>query len=160
MANKTLILVRHAHRDTSLRSLDNGLSEKGHAQARELSDYLQKQCETGEKPLLLSSAKIRCIETLEPLAQALNIELRTDDLLMEQLPHESEQDMGMRIDQFISKWETEMPKLVIACSHGDWLPVAIDQMTGQFVDLPKGSCIEISYDGQKSKLSKPLWRAT
>ncbi|MCM0606048.1 MAG: histidine phosphatase family protein [Xanthomonadaceae bacterium] len=158
MSIKTLILVRHAHRDTTLRALDNGLSEKGHLQAKELAEHLMKECE-GKKPLLLTSAKTRCLETLKPLALAMGIEVKTDELLMEQLPHESEQDMSVRIDQFITSWETEMPELVIVCSHGDWLPVAIDRMTGQFVDMGKGSCIVITHDGQNAKLSKPFWRA-
>lgn len=147
-AEKTLILIRHAHRDTSDRDQDNGLSEKGHEQAKEIGKHyvqfwVEKKRLDAEMPLILSSAKTRCVQTLEPLAEKLGVKIIIHDGLMEQTLKETEAQFLKRIAHFIEEWKTQLPPLTIICSHGDWLPTAIDLMTGQFVDTKKGSWTQI-----------------
>jgi broad specificity phosphatase PhoE len=84
MKDRKLIIVRHAHRDTSSgRERDNGLSERGREQAKAVSRYFRERF-AKETALLLSSPKVRCIETLLPLSDRLDVEVQILDLLDEQ----------------------------------------------------------------------------
>lgn len=155
MENKTLVLVRHAHRDTTFRAEDNGLSERGKSQALRIAERWIAEHGEDSAPLLLSSAKTRCIETLGPLSFKLGIAIEKEDLLMEQLPHESEHDLHQRVKRFIEIWKTTLPPLVVACTHGDWLPIAIDQLAGRFVDMAKGATTEVLLREGQVTLSQP-----
>jgi len=135
---KILVLVRHAHRDTTSRKADNGLSNKGQKQALEIKKELASKF-MNEAPLLVSSPKLRCIETLEPLAEALGKKVKSNDLLDEAAPDESTSELIGRIQEFLDWWKTKAPKVTVACSHGDWLPEAYGLLTGKQMDLTKGS---------------------
>jgi len=154
METKTLVLIRHAHRDVTDRDNDNGLSEKGLKQAQEIADHFQKKWSKKDRPLLLSSAKLRCIETLIPLAKNLKTEIEISDDLMEQLRSEDETDFLRRIKKFLNKWKTELPSLTVICSHGDWLPLALEQLTGDFIDFKKGAWIQVQLKEGKVKIMK------
>lgn len=144
---RTLVIVRHAHRDTSEgRDRDNGLSEKGKSQAKELGKALSKRL-AGSRPVVLSSPKRRCVETVEPLAEALGCEVRVDDRLDEQ--HESEGAFRKRIDTFVSQALAEGPPAMVACSHGDWIPPCLARLVGEELDLAKGAWVVIEIrDGE------------
>src|SRR5262245_33981006 len=69
---KTLILIRHGHRDNSRRELDNGLTEKGQSQAKNIRRFFAERFsgdEIGKGLWLVSSPKVRCMETLQPTAK-------------------------------------------------------------------------------------------
>lgn len=141
MKDRTLILVRHAHRDTSEgRERDNSLSSKGKEQARAIADYFFERYPKAE-PLLLSSPKVRCIETLLPLADRLECAAKVLDLLDEQ--HESEAVFRKRIEKFFRWWKQRAPELVVACSHGDWIPAFALATLGSSVELKKGGWLEV-----------------
>jgi broad specificity phosphatase PhoE len=135
---KTLILIRHAHRDVSDRDADNGLSEKGREQAQAIAEHFSSELGKAATPLMLSSAKRRCQETLAPLADALGVEVKVHADLMEQKHFETEAHFTKRIDAFLEEWRTKLPETTIVCSHGDWLPIAAEKLTGKPVDFKKG----------------------
>lgn len=118
---KRLILVRHAHRDKPFGQVfDNGLSPFGDKQAVELVDKLKVEAAPFQKHLehipLFSSPKKRCIETLRPLAENLKTTLSVRDELDEG------DHIRKRAKQFLSLIDALKAPVVIACSHGDWIP--------------------------------------
>ncbi len=134
--DKILVLVRHAHRDTSHKEADNGLSASGHKQAIRLKKELAPKFQ-GEKPVFLSSPKLRCIETLEPLAEEFDKKVNIDPLLNEEGSTESTYEFVDRIKNFIDWWKDKAPQVTIACSHGDWLPEAVRLLTGKETEFAK-----------------------
>jgi 8-oxo-dGTP diphosphatase len=139
----TLIIIRHAHRDTAVRALDNGLSKKGKSQARRLLKYFRKRFGTDTKNItLMSSPKKRCMETLEPIAQFLGTEVSAAPLLLEQEKLESASSLERRVQKFLKQSSTMRGTLVI-CSHGDWIPLALKAACGATAAPGKGSWIEI-----------------
>ena len=125
--------------------MDNGLSERGKAQSLEIAETLFAKLSAGKKPLILSSSKNRCVETVAPLAGLIGVDVEISPLLMEQVYGESEQSFLGRIDSFISEWKSSMPDVVIACSHGDVLPLMIEKISGTQRDLFKGEWVELKF---------------
>lgn len=134
-----IVFVRHAHRDTSERSSDNGLSEKGHKQVTELV----KTYENGDLPegaTFWTSPKLRCKETLGPIAKAAGQQTRIEAMLDEQHGDETHEKFRKRIRDLIAKAE-KAPSPVYLCSHGDFIPEAISVMAGVHKDLSKGEAV-------------------
>jgi broad specificity phosphatase PhoE len=153
---KQLILVRHAHRDTSDRSLDNGLSEKGQKQAKWLAHFADQRWSAAEfkelKAVILSSPKRRCLETAEPMAELLRCGIDIYSDLNEQLGTETLNQFKKRVEKFMKWWVQEAPPLVIAISHGDWIPMAMFQATGHVMSVKKGSWLELEWQGSQAEL--------
>ncbi|NDG83749.1 MAG: histidine phosphatase family protein [Proteobacteria bacterium] len=142
--SKTLILIRHAHRDTEDPARDNGLSDKGREQVKRLVEYVHRYLEkehAGEKAHFLSSPKKRCRETLEPIAAAEKREIKVDPRLSEYSPIESHRDFEERMESFIDDWKYEGHTLTVACSHGDWIPVCIQKLSGARIGLKKAGIV-------------------
>ncbi len=139
MGQKTLILIRHAHRDTeSGRGQDNGLSEKGHRQAsRVVKFYLDR--ELSDHPVLITSPKKRCIETLAPLAKELGIDAKIESRVGEG------ENLEGRVKAWLEQWKQGSDPLTVVCSHGDWIPVCVYQLTGAWIDISKGGWVEMEY---------------
>lgn len=145
--SSTLILIRHAHRDKSQgREIDNGISKKGEKQAMAVRDYFLSRY-PDKKPRIFSSPKKRCIETVEPLAKALKLEVELSDLLLEQQETpkaETSRQFRERVCDAIELWQKEKSELVIFCSHGDWIPAVMRELFSIDVELKKGGWIEIA----------------
>lgn len=151
---KTLILVRHAHRETGLgRERDNGLSEKGREQAELLQD-LFKKAHPGQTARLVSSPKKRCLETLAPLARMLRVEVEEDPTLLES--GETPGSLESRADRFFADWVGRTEPITIACSHGDWIPEFLERYATVQTDVKKGSWAELEYDASKSEMRLTL----
>ncbi len=87
---KKIILIRHAHRETGAdRDRDNGLSEKGQKQAKNVAKFFKEySSKTDTNPnTLYSSPKLRCQETLAPLSKLLNLPIAVEPLLDEPSSH-------------------------------------------------------------------------
>jgi 8-oxo-dGTP diphosphatase len=142
---KTLVLVRHAHRDTSDREKDNGLTEKGRRQAKAVRRFFKERFGK-ETPLLVSSPKKRCLETLEPLAERRGLRIRVDEHLLE----------GSRLSErtaaFAAWWRERAPALVVACSHGDWIPAFLARALGAEIELKKGGWAELTWEEGRVRL--------
>ena len=154
--SKTLILIRHAHRDTEDPSLDNGLSPKGREQSQRLADFIQHYLEKehkGEKPHFWSSPKKRCRETLEAVASRVGREIKVDPKLAEFSPIESRQDFESRMESFIDEWKYEGQPLMVVCSHGDWIPDCILKLTGARIGIKKAGIVMVQWVGGEAFLT-------
>ena len=148
LMKKKLILIRHAHRDISDRGADNGLSEKGRAQARALAEHFLAQYD-GKKAgsfRMLSSPRRRCVETIQDIADEAHVKIELSRLLVEQEDGESARDLETRVKEFLAWWRNEAPKFTLICSHGDWLPLALSFLIGGAVDFKKGAWAEVTLD--------------
>jgi broad specificity phosphatase PhoE len=142
-----LVFIRHAHRDTSKRAEDNGLSSKGKEQAKLLARFSKKRLDALDskdlkKVFIYSSPKKRCIETVEGIAKELSVKIIIDPDLDEQSADEGSGDLKRRCKAFlarIKKMHSQSNEWVLCSSHGDWLPVALLEYTGCSVDLKKSA---------------------
>lgn len=155
---KKLLLIRHAHRDNADPMEDNGLSDKGRKQADRLKEHLKDFHKAFPITRMLSSSKKRCLETLEPISKQLGISVDQERDLYEREALESLKDFLHRIERFLDRWKLEGEGVWVACSHGDWLPIAIQHLTGARVETKKGSMAEISYDAGEIYLTSLIQR--
>jgi 8-oxo-dGTP diphosphatase len=113
----TLYLVRHAKagerrewtEDDELRPL----STAGHKQARLLAKRLSAEHPTR----LVSSPYVRCVQTLEPLAEHLSLEILSDRRLTE----------GADFTGSLELLDS-LPDGSVLCSHGDVIPAILDAL--------------------------------
>lgn len=145
--DKTLIIIRHGSRDNTKREIDNGLDDKGKDQAKRIkrfftSRFSQEDLKSGL--WLVSSPKIRCVETLQPIAKALDRPVDIHPGLDEQAPREASAAMEARIQGFLSEWKKSTAGITVLSSHGDWIPMAVSRLLGLSVDPKKGSWLEIA----------------
>ncbi|MCB0968935.1 MAG: histidine phosphatase family protein [Ilumatobacter sp.] len=112
-----LYLVRHAkageRRLWDADDIERPLSKKGWKQAELVGKRLAKL----EPEVLLSSAYVRCIQTLEPLGERIDVKVEVDERLTEYEPVEP-----------LLELIREAPKGTVMCSHGDLIPAAIDRL--------------------------------
>ena len=124
---KSLILIRHGHRDNSRRELDNGLDAKGKEQARAIKQFFLDRFEPNERQSglwIVSSPKLRCVETLSPLTKALDRQLDQHPDLDEQSSREGLAEVKIRVQGFLNEWLRSKSGITVVCSHGDWSSVA------------------------------------
>ena len=147
---RIVIFVRHAHRNTENRALDNGLSKKGEQQVQMLTEYFLRRFKKKHLKAahFVTSPKKRCIETLTPVVQALEVDLQVSALLGEE-DFQGEGLLKDRIQKFLEEVQASKDDWVI-CSHGDWIPEAIHHMWGMPVPLRKAGVVVF----QQSAVSK------
>jgi broad specificity phosphatase PhoE len=137
MIARTLLLVRHAHRDVTDRLLDNGLSARGREQAKALKTHFDSHYASQGGWRLFSSPRLRCRETVGVLGK---IEIVR---ALDEQGDESHADFVTRIDAFLSGIKDAR---TVACSHGDWIPIAVERLFQMKFDLRKGGIAEIVWD--------------
>lgn len=145
---RLLFIVRHAHRDTTDRLLDNGLSSKGQQQAQRVADYLAsllKSVDTLKSLKIESSPRLRCQETLAPLCKILNLQATINPLLDERSSSEGNYQLETRIKAFVESWKRDTTKTTVISSHGDWIPYAVPMLTAEALDLNKAGIAEIHW---------------
>jgi len=141
---RRLILIRHAHRDNSIREVDNGLSDTGKAQALAIAKRFTEPLSI-QSVILESSPKLRCQETIAPLANNLKTKVSINSLLDEQLPQETRSVFESRIHDYLEAWRKSGIKMSMACSHGDWIPAALKECTGLHMDLGKSGWVILTH---------------
>lgn len=135
--SQVVLIVRHAHRNKKDgRELDNGLSEKGFVQAKKIRKYIEKKF-SDRKPVIVSSPKRRCIETVEEIACRKSVEVKVSQLLDEG------GDIEKKVEQFVLQLKGCKGSPLIICSHGDIIPNLLERMTHTSVDLSKGGMARI-----------------
>lgn len=115
----TLLIVRHAHAgqrkvwegDDRLRPL----SERGEKQAKSLVDRLAPH----EPVRILTSPTVRCRQTVEPLGEAVGVEVVDDERLFEGVRR---QDVESLLDDAAGKTTT------VLSSHGDVIPALLHEL--------------------------------
>lgn len=104
-------VIRHAKAGSRERwdgdDIARPLTKNGRAQAEALARRLRKVA----TPTLISSPYARCIETLQPLAEALETKVSPDDRLTESAPFEPVIGLVLAV-----------PAGSVLCGHGDLIP--------------------------------------
>lgn len=135
--DQTLVILRHAHRDTSLGSaIDNGLSEKGIAQSKKIKKYFEQNFEDLQ-PWVLSSPKKRCQETVKKLAKAAGVEIQVSAALDEG------GDLEAKAARLVGEVTQSKQNMIVLCSHGDVIPVLTQHLIGAEILLEKGGWIQL-----------------
>lgn len=138
---KTLVLIRHAHRDTNAgRHLDNRLSAKGKKQANRVAPFFRERFGRKSKPVLISSPKLRCRQTIEGLAAKTGAKIESWDCVDES---ENAAELRQRVEEFRRRWKKIKAPITVVSSHGDWIPEFVKRTTGAVVDLEKGGWLEL-----------------
>lgn len=136
-----LYLVRHAHagsRGPGPHDKWRPLSEQGLQRAAELAGLLA-DVEVGA---ILSSPATRCVQTVDPLAERLGMEVVETDALWE----------GASIDEALELLDDHAATGAVISSHGDIIPHVIETLGRRGVPLTgrgceKGSVWVLSHDG-------------
>lgn len=141
---------------------DRPLDDRGSAQARALAEVLPS-ASSAPITALYSSPFTRCVETLEPLAEALGLEIRPSDALAEatRLPDLGDEGwtssawLGGRavglLDRLVAQHSEER---ILACSHGDVIPATVAVLAGRdgldvaSVRLKKGARFTLDFDAR------------
>ena len=125
----TIRLVRHAKAGSRHNFAgpddDRPLTKKGLVQAAGLGEVLAPKHPTR----LLSSPLLRCVETLQPLADAVGLAVEIDARLAEGSSYGAVLDL---IEQ--------LPEGSVLCSHGDVIPAVIDLLRDSGVPITGRGC--------------------
>ncbi len=118
---------------------DRPLDDRGSAQARALAQVLPS-ASSAPIAALYSSPFTRCVQTLEPLAEALGLEIRPADALAEAtlMPDLGDDGwtasawLGGRAAGLLDRLVAAFPKQrIVACTHGDVLPATVAVLAGR-----------------------------
>ena len=140
----TVFLVRHAkagNRAEWERPDDTRpLSKKGQRQAEKMADVLAAR----GIERIISSPSLRCVQSVQPLADRLRLEVETSDALAE----------GVDADDVIDLFRSLRSTTAALSTHGDVIPILLDALVEQDgLELPeaypcaKGSAWELEQDG-------------
>lgn len=126
-----MFLVRHGSAgvrdDHDPRDDRRGLDPTGHLQADKLADWLRLEPVTR----VLSSPYRRCVQTVEPLAKQLGLEVTVDDRLAEGTPIERSWELLREVAD----------DTVVLCSHGDVIPDVVRRSQLRGMQVPgKSGC--------------------
>ena len=157
--NWRLIFIRHAHRHITNRSLDNGLSDKGRKQVKGLKKYIHARCQRDKDfakngMLWLSSPKVRCVETLAPLAKHFKARVTTESRLDEMASGESEEGFRLRLYELLKDVGSSGSFWVFFSSHGDCLPLMTEIVGGTALTMKKAAWMEYKMSGLRGE---PFW---
>lgn len=141
-----VLIFRHAER-MHAHSDDPPLSPKGQKQAHGLPSLIEQfQFPTPSK--IICSPKVRAIQTMEPLAEKLNIPLQIQNDLNERQNSEHADVFSKRIKRFIDYIENQSG-IIFLVSHLDWIEEALIQIpsdtnlnTAKYQTWPPGQSIE------------------
>jgi 8-oxo-dGTP diphosphatase len=96
------------------------LSKQGFKQAEAIAERLAAKGATE----LYSSPFLRCVQTLEPLADRLGTKIHVDDRLAEDQPFEGALELL-----------GEVPDGAVLCSHGDVIPASVDALVRRGMEV-------------------------
>jgi 8-oxo-dGTP diphosphatase len=95
-------------------------SKPGRAQAMALADRLEHE----NVSMLISSPSLRCVQTLEPLAERLGLKVETDERLAE--------DSRLHV---VLDVVNDAPDRAVLCSHGDVIPELVEALARRGMDV-------------------------
>lgn len=122
----TIFLIRHASAGTRSPSdddLDRPLDQKGEAQTQAIVELLGQRGITD----IYSSRAVRCVTTVEPLAEHLGLEIMTHDSLVEG----QSATMAVHLLQTLARED----KTAALCSHGDIIPDSIQRLAREGMSI-------------------------
>jgi 8-oxo-dGTP diphosphatase len=145
-----VLLVRHALAGNSSEWVGDDrirpLDETGWAQAEELVRLLSRF----EVQSIISADFLRCTQTMEPLASAIGLAIKEDELFSELGYPTQEHETLNRIRDLGASLDT-----TVVCSQGDVIPDLLERLAMEdHVDLPegatkKGSVWALNFEGRK-----------
>ena len=148
-----IFLVRHAkagqRNDSVGDDMQRPLSKAGWIQAHAIVAPL---LEAGAARILLASPYVRCMQTLEPLAAALDLTVVADDRLAEA------QSLSAMLEMI-----ADQPDGAVLCSHGDMIPdtmAALQRRGCDFIGEPnwkKASVWVIERDARGNATTARCW---
>jgi 8-oxo-dGTP diphosphatase len=140
-----LYLVRHAHAGArghaSVPDDQRELDERGWRQAQGISDELASRTISR----LVSSPFRRCVQTLEPLAGKLGLDVEVDERLAERATASDALALAAEVRDTGA----------VFCSHGDVIPDLLEHLLAEGATLedelrwPKASTWVLSWDGDR-----------
>ena len=120
----TILLARHAHagRRSEWRDDDRlrPISERGQRQSIGIRDHLAEHA-IGR---IVSSPYLRCVQTVEPLAEMLGLEIEIRDELAEGSDLDATYELLRSLDAVDG----------LACSHGDMIPPLLERLVDDGMD--------------------------
>lgn len=128
-----IYFFRHAHKSLTFDS-NPGLSERGLRQAAQVLVALQENKIQAPHAILCSS-KIRTQQTMQKVADHLNLKIQVRPELVEQQASETRELMKNRIESLLEyAVKTFAPEAVVyVCTHYDWL----EELTGAITITPR-----------------------
>ena len=121
----TLLLLRHVHAgDRDGWTGDDRrrpISDRGHRQA----DALVATYDGQDVTRILTSPYVRCVQSVEPLADARGLDVEVEDALAEGTPLDAVRRLFARLDG----------GTVVLCSHGDVIASVVQDLLVRGVDL-------------------------
>ena len=147
-----LYLIRHAHAGDRLvghHDRYRHLSGRGHTRAKELANFLAD----AQISRIISSPATRCVQTVEPLAAALGLEVEENEGLWE----DSLRDDALEV---LVSAATEG---IAVCTHGNIIPEVVELLadTGTKIKgrgCEKGSIWVLTWDKKRFKKARYLSR--
>ena len=142
----TVYVVRHAVA-VSRKAWDNEdearpLTPKGQRQAAGFAQLVRSE------PVrrVLSSPAVRCVETVRPLADKLDLPVETSELLQEGASPDKAYDLLTKMAD--KKGDT------VLCAHGDLIPELVEAVARDGADIgrrmwAKGSTWKLEWDGRR-----------
>ena len=143
----TVFLVRHAsagaRNEASPTDVERSLDGAGRDQAARLVGLMAEH----DVRRILSSPALRCIQSVEPLAAQLGLDVEVHDDLFE----------GTAVGDAweLLEWAAHHDGDVVLCSHGDLIPELIRRAQLRGMEIPgksgcsKGSVWELRWDGNR-----------
>ena len=138
----TIHLLRHGAAGDRNKWLEEDSRRPLNKKGRKQADAIAERLATEGIERVVSSPYLRCVQTLEPLAQEIGAKVEISDALAE----------GSDIDAAYKLIDSLVGYNSVFCSHGDVIPAVINRMTwaGLSIDSPfqcsKGSIWEIEVD--------------
>lgn len=132
----TLFLARHAaagdRRSWEGDDRDRPLSAKGVAQAKGLADRLRHRAIEA----IVTSPYVRCVQTVQPLADELGLDLQVEEVL-------AEGEVGKKARELV---RSLVGSNAVVCSHGDVIPALLDWM------VRRGMTLKSTFDCKKGSV--------
>lgn len=123
-----LYLVRHAHAGSRKAwkgdDLNRPLDDRGRRQAKGLLTVMPDRV-----AMVLSSPAVRCVETVQGVADRAGVSVQLDDGLFEEAPAEP---IAKRLRHRLREHPGQP---VVACSHGDLIPDLLERWAAKGADL-------------------------
>lgn len=141
------MILRHAHRNKLPNAAaDNGLSQIGKKQALAIETHFRKIFPSSVRVLFASSPKLRCVETIQPLADGFPIEIWKD----------LDEGGGLlsKAKALFDSLKQVDAEVVVICSHGDVIPVVGEVICGIPLSLEKGGWARLDNTGKKWKVTE------
>jgi 8-oxo-dGTP diphosphatase len=121
----TIFLVRHAHAGKRSEwpgdDEERPISARGEAQSSSIGDLLV----AGGVRRIVSSPYVRCVQTVQPAAKGLGLDVEPDERLAEGA------DVDDAMDLLLSLARDDGA----ACSHGDMIPLLLEQLVAQGMEV-------------------------